>query len=108
MLDILIKNKQTFVRQRPPEPPSGAADIYLIYCIGTNLYKIGQSSDVKQRLTALQISCPLRLKLIISKTFNCPHRAEILLHRMFADKRKSGEWFELDDKELVNIKRLLA
>lgn len=59
-------------------------------------YKIGKSTDLTNRIRSLKIQLPF--PVIVAYVFrdeNC-HEAERALHKLFAGKRKNGEWFGLD------------
>ena len=53
--------------------------------------KIGTATDVRARLSQLQVGCPEKLTIIRVLDGGAP--TEAWLHRRFADCRLSGEWF---------------
>lgn len=55
--------------------------------------KIGCSKIPEHRLRSLEIWSPLKLEIIASAPGS--HREESILHRMFIDQRRHGEWFEV-------------
>lgn len=65
-----------------------------------NFVKIGIAADVLRRLAMLQISSPRKLELIRRWSCENARQLEDLLHRRFATYRRSGEWFELPEKEV--------
>ena len=73
------------------------------------LVKIGKSKDVRKRLNALRGASPISLRLLFS--IDCNGQAiktEKRFHKMFAAKRKHGEWFGLNKKEKMGIMRMGA
>lgn len=72
---------------------------YLIRCTGSNLLKIGKSSDVDTRLKQLQIGSGSILELV--HVFDID--IESKLHNSFSDKRKHGEWFDVNYLDVINF-----
>lgn len=63
-----------------------------------NLYKIGETMDVKARLRHIKHDSPFELiHTIVSQT---AWWAEHWLHRRFAHARVHGEWFALTEEEV--------
>ena len=83
-----------------PRPPLNP----YVYLIGSQGHvKIGIAIDVRSRLSTLQTSSPLKLKLLKSwKSVNAL-ASEKMLHKKFAKFRQSGEWFQLPDNVLQNL-----
>lgn len=77
--------------------------VYLIKAAG--LYKIGYSSNLPQRLKALQSATADKLEIVASwpGSLITEHRA----HQKFASKRVHGEWFELNDQDLEALNLFL-
>ena len=77
--------------------------IYFVKCLSTNLYKIGYSSDIDTRIKNLKNSSSTKLKLIkLIESDDCLID-ERHYHKFFSEKRKSGEWFDLDISDLKHI-----
>ena len=65
------------------------------------LYKIGKSKDVYSRINQLKTSNPLiELVHVIDKD------VENMLHKQFANKSFSREWFNLSESDIKYIKSL--
>lgn len=58
--------------------------------------KIGKAADPKRRLKMLQSGCADKLEIVGVLAGGRPLEAE--LHKLFADSRQRGEWFELTPK----------
>lgn len=85
--------------------------IYIIRQRNTNFFKIGWTEEkigmtkkqsVEKRISSLQTGNPYPLDIV--DYFSASSRkTEKTLHLYFDSKRKTGEWFELSDKDLQNI-----
>jgi hypothetical protein len=75
--------------------------VYLVRCAVTRAIKIGIARVPKERLTTLQTGCPTPLALVGSIPGGRPEEQE--LHRLFARKRIQGEWFALDEADVLAI-----
>jgi hypothetical protein len=85
-----------------PAPSSGYA--YLLKCGA--YYKIGIATDVQKRIKQLGTLPPFDLDLLHTISTGDMHALEKDLHERYADKRKNGEWFELDQDDVEYIKGL--
>jgi transposase len=65
--------------------------IYFIQSGENGPIKIGITSNLKSRLSAMQSDCPFKLKLLAS--FSGSKEDEISLHSEFSDCKLRGEWF---------------
>ncbi|MET9690381.1 GIY-YIG nuclease family protein [Streptomyces sp. NPDC006514] len=66
--------------------------VYLLGDAKTMKVKIGIASDPKRRLSEIQTGNPARL--VIFAVFHGNARTERALHKRFATRRLSGEWFD--------------
>jgi len=85
--------------------------VYLFYNKNTNLYKIGISHNYILRLKQLiaQSGCEINKVIVLELEDGYDERRDIIekyLHDYFSDKRKSGEWFNFNIKDLVAIEQL--
>jgi hypothetical protein len=95
-----LKRKAKEAALLAPKPPSNP----YIYLIGSQGHvKIGIAVDVRSRLSTLQTSSPLKLKLL--KSWKCLNAvaSEKMLHKKFSKFRQSGEWFQFPDNVLQNL-----
>ncbi len=68
-------------------------------------YKIGRSNSLGRREYELGIQLPEKVKLIHQIRTDDPVGIEAYWHNRFKDKRKEGEWFELDAADVAVFKR---
>ncbi|WP_432038687.1 GIY-YIG nuclease family protein [Streptomyces cucumeris] len=64
--------------------------------------KIGKTRNVRKRLGQLQTASPFPLQVWWSRETNDPD-LETKLHRYFADKRMSGEWFQFEGANWLQL-----
>ena len=79
--------------------------IYIVKC--HEFYKIGIASHIDNRLNSLQCGNPYQLEIVYA--VRCPEAkvAEQTLHICFEDKRVRGEWFLLNDNDIIDIKKTI-
>ncbi len=65
-------------------------------------FEIGQSDDIETRLQSYK-GYPLKVEHITSISLPSANEIEQTLHDLLRDKRKDGEWFELDQDDLVML-----
>jgi len=81
--------------------------LYLIYNSRSDLTKIGISTDVSKRVRSLEQSVGESLYLIAeSSDVVHPKFWEDFLHRQFIEKRRLGEWFQLELGEINRMKSM--
>ena len=83
--------------------------VYLMIDTTNSFYKIGISNNPRYREHTLQSDKPT-IELLCAKEY--PSRAiaeaiEASLHKVYANKRIRGEWFNLDDVDVTEIKKTL-
>ncbi len=78
---------------------------------GKNLYKIGKTQNLQQRLMAYHTHLPVVFRVIRQYPADNINELEESLHIVFQHKRTKGEWFELNQEDLLicdNIARNYA
>ena len=87
----------------------GICFIYLMKDFNTGYHKIGISNTPEYREKTLQSEKPT-IEMICNKQFvtrKIAHSFEQALHKSYADKRIRGEWFNLDEQEIEELKSTL-
>lgn len=107
--DLFIDDKEKYFERRSREKV-GVKDnrIGVVYFIKNNegLTKIGRTINLKKRLLGLKHEHRGKgLKVIHYIESQDVYVLEKTLHKVFADKRIQGEWFDLSDQDLSNIKK---
>jgi hypothetical protein len=82
--------------------------VYLLWAEGTPFYKIGKTSTLKKRIASLDTACPHRIEVIhvIACKKTKSSELELALHKKFSRFRRKGEWFELSESEVAQIKAI--
>ncbi|SRR5216684_8170554 len=68
-------------------------------------YKIGRSNAAGRREYELAIQLPEKLRTLHMIRTDDPAGIEEYWHKRFAAKRKNGEWFDLDSKDIATFRR---
>ena len=78
-----------------------------------NIYKIGMSVDVEKRMQDISgayrstiPNMPYPIELVCDIKTNAMSKLEKRLHRKYRERRTNGEWFELSDSDVEEIKAL--
>lgn len=88
--------------QRPKEVvPSKPTWIYLMRCEKTGLTKIGRSKNPQFREKTFQSESP---SIVLTHKWMGRIDDETELHSRYADLRKRGEWFELNQGHISEIR----
>jgi predicted GIY-YIG superfamily endonuclease len=80
--------------------------VYLIQS-STGAYKIGRSKDPNYRIKTFGVLLPFEVEYVTLIPTNNMYSLERAMHSAYASKRLNGEWFALDDRDVMTI-RLLA
>lgn len=79
--------------------------LYFIYCEPANAVKIGYTSNIRARLSGIQVGNPYKLSLVTC--FPIPDKSwETWMHDIFKDFWINGEWFSVNKNILHEIKCL--
>lgn len=68
--------------------------------------KIGRTNNLRRRLARFDVVLPFRFAVICIVPCRNAVSMETYLHNHFNDKRRSGEWFSLDEKDVAFIREL--
>jgi hypothetical protein len=83
----------------PHNQADGAPCVYVIGSPGSNVVKVGTTTQLAKRLRALQLSSPVPLEVLWSAPGD--RTREAALHQHFAHLREHGEWFDFGDSDPV-------
>lgn len=87
------------------EPPAGY--VYIIQDVDfSNRYKIGRTNHPYRRLNKFEVTLPFETKVVHIFRTNDDKGFEYYLHQRFAKHRARGEWFDLDDAQLLTLRGL--
>lgn len=82
--------------------------VYLFQNQSNRQYKIGVSKDYAKRYSVIEKQGGVsNLKVVLTKKFDSKREAYLFesnLHKIFAENRIVGEWFELSPSEVASIK----
>lgn len=86
-----------------------AGFVYVILDTEDNSRKLGKSKNVARRIQAIQTGNPHKLIVEYCLAVKNMAKAESSLHLLFAAKRlRKGEWFMLDDTDLVLLQKVFS
>jgi hypothetical protein len=89
-----------------PSKETRSVELGIVYLFKERrYYKIGRSNSLGRREYELGILLPEKLKLIHQIRTDDPVGIETYWHNRFKDKRKEGEWFDLDADDIAAFKR---
>jgi hypothetical protein len=79
--------------------------VYILHALTTPYYKIGRTTNIKNRVHGLRGTVPFFDLDVVAIHFHEKYEEiERRLHAMFTDKRlKNSEWFELSDDDLSTV-----
>ncbi|WP_197246395.1 GIY-YIG nuclease family protein [Cytobacillus firmus] len=80
--------------------------VYLIREMEQGRIKIGKSKSIENRLKHFGIALPFRIEEVYFIATRNYDELEQVLHKKYAHKRVNGEWFDLNDKDIQEIKRI--
>lgn len=81
--------------------------VYVIHAINLGLFKIGCSKNPSERLSQLiKSQIPSELVLVHQSKSDSMYTDEKAVHRLYTERKVSGEWFRLTDEDLTQIKTL--
>lgn len=86
---------------RRPSPRTGK--VYLLQGKGTRWFKIGVTTSISSRIKQIGVNSPFPLVMIAHYDVEDAAMNEREWHDRFSDKRTHGEWFELDDGDVLEF-----
>lgn len=79
--------------------------VYLLKSLG--LYKIGKATNLKDRIKSYTTQNPHGIELITYTKTDDYTKLELEMHERFSDKRRKGEWFDLNEEDLMIAQAIL-
>lgn len=77
--------------------------VYLIRCEENNLYKIGYTKNVENRIKQLQTGNGDKIYLVYKYESDIANKIEKPLHKFYSHANKLNEWFELYIEDEVDF-----
>lgn len=77
--------------------------VYLLRIVGTDIYKIGVSTNPKRRVSDIASYLPYDLELLAMNQINKPYQLEQGLIDLYQSKRIKNEWFCLSIENAKEI-----
>lgn len=79
--------------------------VYIIYCkLG---YKIGRTKNIDDRNVIFNVKLPFKWNFHFIYGVKHSKKIEKFLHHVLYKNNLNGEWFNLDDDELLNVKQFI-
>ncbi len=107
--DVLRICEEEIARDKPAARTGGRdedVEIGYVYLIKSGrFYKIGRSNSPGRREWELGLKLPEKVQTVHIIRTDDPVGIEAYWHRRFEAKRKSGEWFDLDSRDVGAFKR---
>lgn len=86
-------------------PDHSAGTVYVIQ--GNHGYcKIGKTENLPARLRSLSTASPFELQVLMTFKSHDMGWLEAVLHKRYAAKRLRGEWFELSEEDIAELRNL--
>lgn len=95
----------------PKRDASRIKDLYVFeVCLTNNdkIYKIGTSSTSADRVEGIMCKWPFDFNLLLNAPVKRPYQKERYLHNKFNHKNIKGEWFDLDQNDLKELKEYFS
>ena len=101
-----LRNKARNKNKPKPSSDGRSGYIYVVQLGIENLYKIGRSTNVEQRLQALAAANP-RVRAVVAKRVKDMFRCEGVLHRRYRKQRIARECYALEPENVSDIQAYL-
>ena len=95
LADTLFPDDDCLYQAAAEPVPVRVGVVYFLRLEGTDMVKVGYSSNLLRRISTLQTACPWNL--LLEHVHTTPHCAQLekVLHVALAPARVRGEWFHL-------------
>lgn len=107
--DISAHNELVTWKKTQHKSKSRLARCYgYIYCIRSGgLFKIGRTESPRTRLAKYRTENPLAFDVVLLAYVSDYRTVEGELTRRFSHKRDHGEWFQLEEEDVISIRKFL-
>lgn len=92
------------IAQPIPEKNKPTCKGFVYIVEGGGYFKIGCTTNLSQRIKALTVKAPFTLDVRVVIPSLDIYGTELELHRRFAKKHRRGEWFDLDLKDIEDVR----
>ena len=82
------------------------ASFYIAQMEGSDIYKLGVSSNVKRRIRNIKSPIPFEVKSIYEINLIDPYDFEEKIHFMYKENYINREWFELSVTQILTIQNI--
>jgi len=106
--ELILEKKSRMTEHLPPSfiTTRVKARAGYVYFVKSEFgYKIGRTSDIKSRMNMFGVKLPFDVELYAYFKSMKYEKWELLLHKMFADKRINGEWFDINEEDFKAIEK---
>jgi hypothetical protein len=100
--ELAVLEAQPRWKEKPPRALHPAGFVYVIH--GGGYYKIGRTVDPYTRLTPMMARAPFPFEALLLIPTSNMAQTERELHRTYAAQRTRGEWFNLTDADIAEIR----
>ncbi len=97
-----LSQPKTDTKSESPQRNATAGYVYIVR--SENLYKIGRTQYPSSRIDKYRTENPYLIEMILLAKVEDYIRVEKVILTMFASKKHHGEWFSLDEQDIVTIK----
>ena len=81
--------------------------IFIYRELGTNLYRIGYTSDIENRIKNLENSSPTTIDIVAKLYSKSSKLLKEHLTNVYADKHSHNNWYELDKNDIEYLRKRL-
>lgn len=87
------------INKLPPKPST----VYLLQGEGTRWFKIGVTTSLKSRMKQIGVNAPFPVTIVACYDVIDSVADEREWHAKFSSKKTHGEWFELNDDDILEF-----